>query len=472
MKKLSIIACSILAILLIGEFFCRLYLLRKIPREYIPKTTIGKIQLFLSGGSYMFEFRDQKFLIDKPADVYRIMVLGGSTTECSYVPYTKGWVYLLGEKLNAIKPTSKRIETVNLGFIGACSGEEYFNLVTHFDLIRPDLILVYNGYNDLLGSNLTYATYFLEQARVYEILKNDDFFLKAKFFLNKHSALYNRLADNLHDANRSLNNFIFKHKLFGIGKQKRPRAFPDVKWYKNVDYIWGERDYVGGKFIADVFYSEQTKTKLSSEEYRFAEELLKSVLNNKGEVNPDTYLKKIMQSEATEETKRNILAALNMDEIRFEIGDLKIVYNPLDISGNANIHHDLLPEVYRYNLVNMAAFAKEKNVPLVFIFQPFLTEKLLRLDKGIDEHNFKGMSAFDLEANRHVASVYDLRKKKMEEVASEFNLPFFNYQSMFDNYDNKDVYIDSCHNTELGLDLLAASIAKHLIEIAIFSTTP
>ena len=42
--------------------------------------------------------------------------------------------------------------------------------------------------------------------------------------------------------------------------------------------------------------------------------------------------------------------------------------------------------------------------------------------------------------------------------------PFFNFQKVLDNYDNTQVYIDNCHGTEFGLDLLAHKVSDSLLE--------
>lgn len=460
MKRILFSFVLLAAVLLFGEFMCRLHFFRRIPGQNMPETFLAKAGLFLSGGSYVFEFRDQTFLINKPANVFRVLAIGGSSTECFYVDYRKGWPYLLGEKLNSLRLTDKKIEVVNLGLVGAASGEEYFNLVTHYDLAKPDLVIVYDGYNDIMGANLTYATYLLRQAQVYDILSRRKLYLKVRHFLNKNSALYNRLAANLHDFKSSINKFIFKHKLMGIGSQSRRTNFADFRWYRNAEFLRTEMDYVTGKLIQDKIYSEETRQRFSKDEYAIVEKLLEECVDKKGEVNVDKFLGQLIKSELEEDKKRRILDILGLNEIRFTVGELVVKYSPLDITQNARMHMDLLPEVYKYNLENIARFCREKDVALLLIFQPFLAEKLLRFGVDLNTQTFQGMSTFGLKENQHVAKVYPLRREKMKEVAEKYGVPFFNFQYIFDKYENKDVYLDSCHNTEFGLEYLAQRVAE------------
>lgn len=67
-----------LAVLLLLECSARVYIFYKINGAYKPKGAMEQLRLYLSGGSYAGEFREQLFF-RKPKDVFRIVTVGGST---------------------------------------------------------------------------------------------------------------------------------------------------------------------------------------------------------------------------------------------------------------------------------------------------------------------------------------------------------------------------------------------------------
>ncbi len=86
---------------------------------------------------------------EKPADTYRIVCLGGSSTYGIGPSSTfKNWPVLLADQLNAAGQR-KRVEVVNLGLQGYSTFESQINLALRGVELRPDLVLVYHSINDL-----------------------------------------------------------------------------------------------------------------------------------------------------------------------------------------------------------------------------------------------------------------------------------------------------------------------------------
>lgn len=85
---------------------------------------------------------------------YKIAVLGGSTTDGRLFPF-KSWPEILYDKIN-----SERLVVYNAGVSGYTSAQELIQLVRDIVLLAPDMILVYDGYNDTSEINACPGKYF------------------------------------------------------------------------------------------------------------------------------------------------------------------------------------------------------------------------------------------------------------------------------------------------------------------------
>lgn len=74
-------------------------------------------------------------------DDYKIVVLGGSTTDGALYPF-KSWPELLSEELEGVT-------IYNGGVCGYTSGQELIKLVRDMLLLKPNMIIVFDGFNDL-----------------------------------------------------------------------------------------------------------------------------------------------------------------------------------------------------------------------------------------------------------------------------------------------------------------------------------
>lgn len=99
-------------------------------------------------------FRGREFEVPKPAGVYRIFALGGSTT-FGYYPSTTGdeWTYpaLLEVQLNAVRAPDEtsRYEVVNAGAPGYSVRSSIQNFAARILFYEPDMVIVYHNINDL-----------------------------------------------------------------------------------------------------------------------------------------------------------------------------------------------------------------------------------------------------------------------------------------------------------------------------------
>lgn len=99
-----------------------------------------------------------EYQIPKPDDVYRIIVLGGSTVEgdgatgsTTALPAMLQSV-LSSDYIVAKRPRA-RIEVINAGAGGYFSTQELLRYISYLRSFQPDLVLSYNGWNDLKFHN-------------------------------------------------------------------------------------------------------------------------------------------------------------------------------------------------------------------------------------------------------------------------------------------------------------------------------
>jgi len=95
-----------------------------------------------------YGFRGPEISEIKPSDTYRIFIVGGSTTFGSGVNDANTIPSLLQKKLDE-KNHDQTIEIINAGFSGARSMEEIKLIKEKLLKFTPDLIIVYDGYNDV-----------------------------------------------------------------------------------------------------------------------------------------------------------------------------------------------------------------------------------------------------------------------------------------------------------------------------------
>jgi lysophospholipase L1-like esterase len=89
------------------------------------------------------------YALPKPADTYRVLVLGGSTVFGVGVARPEDSLpALLRDELSAAAP-QRRLEVINAGVPIANSAREFLYLETSLLRYDPDLVIAYNGWNDV-----------------------------------------------------------------------------------------------------------------------------------------------------------------------------------------------------------------------------------------------------------------------------------------------------------------------------------
>ena len=98
-------------------------------------------------------FRGAEFLTIKPPDTYRIFMVGGSTMFGAGATSDETTKPGILQKIFDSDNSVKKIEVINAAF-SAANSETEFNLITQ-KLVnyQPDLIIIYDGWNDLKADN-------------------------------------------------------------------------------------------------------------------------------------------------------------------------------------------------------------------------------------------------------------------------------------------------------------------------------
>jgi len=96
-------------------------------------------------------FRGEETNIAKSPNTFRIIELGGSTVLSSLVPYEQSHARVL-EKLLQQQFPNKKIEVLNAADNGYTSEHSLIQYLFKIKSYRPDLIIMWHGFNDLIRS--------------------------------------------------------------------------------------------------------------------------------------------------------------------------------------------------------------------------------------------------------------------------------------------------------------------------------
>lgn len=115
---------------------------------------ISNDQGFLSIGEADFYYRKSK-----PSDVYRVIVVGGSTVFGlgAYTP-KENLPAQIYEHLKESNP-GFNFEVINAGRGGYASNQELLYIMSELVYYQPDLIIIYDGWNDLYYNNILLDKY-------------------------------------------------------------------------------------------------------------------------------------------------------------------------------------------------------------------------------------------------------------------------------------------------------------------------
>ena len=166
-----------------------------------PSLRITNSQGFASSGEFNYIYEKQK-----SKNIYRVIILGGSTvfgdgSESIEDNLPAKLRYELSNNTNL----EKEIEIINAGVGGYDSGNEFMYLYTELLSFNPDLVIVYNGWNDqiyslrkILKKEKNWIDYYYKSAhlRTNKVSKQSfSFFGSTKIFINSGIISLRRFLD-------------------------------------------------------------------------------------------------------------------------------------------------------------------------------------------------------------------------------------------------------------------------------------
>ncbi len=150
LQGLTASAVATLISLLVLEGSLRLLHSRRPPNDY-RSVTWGHPVVNNSLG-----FREREFVVPKPVDVFRIMVLGDSLTWGAALPAESRYSELLEASLRQRLP-QRNIEVLNFGVAGGPTTAERDILVRYIDEVEPDFVVIGFCINDPQTRDQDYA---------------------------------------------------------------------------------------------------------------------------------------------------------------------------------------------------------------------------------------------------------------------------------------------------------------------------
>jgi hypothetical protein len=164
---------------------------------------------------------DPPITLLKPAGIYRVIVLGGSTVMGEGAPRpSQNIVGMLRKEVrerNLTGPNGGPVEFINAGVDGYNSAQEYLYLVSDLLRFKPDLVVVYDGWND----------------STYDLYNN-----LSPFRTQTHDQIQRRIADSYSVPGsaflfiQNLEN-IFTSSRFKLGMIELPSRVFRKFWLKN-----------------------------------------------------------------------------------------------------------------------------------------------------------------------------------------------------------------------------------------------
>jgi len=125
---------------------------------YLPGATFtydGRFEKFGAPGRINSKgLREREYSYDKPAGVFRVLVLGDSFTASLEVPLEQTWHEVLEAELNKAQSSSRRVEVIAAGIQGWSTDQQYLYYLHEGYKYHPDLVLVQFYPNDIYGNGL------------------------------------------------------------------------------------------------------------------------------------------------------------------------------------------------------------------------------------------------------------------------------------------------------------------------------
>ena len=182
-------------------------------------------------------FRGEEIQKKKPAGVYRIFILGGSTVLNRPVPFEENSARVLEKMLNSYY-TDKKFEVMNAGAEDYTTEHSIIQYMFKIKDFQPDLIIMYHGINDMTASCTpnynSYGEYKSDYSNKYSTLYNmviNYFKPKPIVILLSYDFVRHFLVSSLYSD--ILNPFrTYNGNLPDPSDKPAPMDFPSIESYK------------------------------------------------------------------------------------------------------------------------------------------------------------------------------------------------------------------------------------------------
>ncbi|MCH7935678.1 MAG: SGNH/GDSL hydrolase family protein [Proteobacteria bacterium] len=124
------------------------------PAGGAPYTTNLMWTAFDVDGFVVTEKGGPRYIREKPENVFRIIMLGGSTLAGYGAPPLESIAGHAQHELNRLRPVADgydRIEVINAGVAGFDSAQEYLYLLSELIYYKPDIVVFYDGWNESIN---------------------------------------------------------------------------------------------------------------------------------------------------------------------------------------------------------------------------------------------------------------------------------------------------------------------------------
>lgn len=188
------------AVLAAGEIACRLW---------DAYDAWAKYQTFLTK---VVTYRDQVYSISKPQDTQRILLLGGSAAYDTVDRAEDSWPYFLEQNLKTA--LRGNVEVINMAYYSESSIDELFKLHQFGLALDPDLVIVFDGNNDVynLWKHYDYwrRLYEVKAKAILSPKKRHHFLTELRNEIRNNSALYQRINRGISWVQRQLSLLAMK----------------------------------------------------------------------------------------------------------------------------------------------------------------------------------------------------------------------------------------------------------------------
>jgi len=153
-------------------------------------------------------FRDREHALDKPDDVFRVVVLGDEQSEAMHVALDESWWWQLGQQLEGCSVAAgRRVEMLNFGVNGYGTAQELVMLESVAMRYQPDLVLLqFSAGND--PQNNSFALSHDKQRPFFRLDEKGrprvDASFSAAADFRRHAAPSHELARRIGDRSRAV----------------------------------------------------------------------------------------------------------------------------------------------------------------------------------------------------------------------------------------------------------------------------